>query len=168
MESTRKTFQGHRLLLSTSALPTRLTTLRCILQLHHHHHQHTPIQFANLVSVSYGLRPFLHFPAHSRSRVSFSQITFFSFSAFSPTHIHLSINPCILSSYPHHAYCTLSLRFPLYRHQVYVTDTCSRFTTLTRVLLYNHAIPITSPASFFDSSPKPHSLLQHSLIRSSY
>jgi hypothetical protein len=89
-------------------------------------------------------------------------------SLFPHTHIHLRINPCILSSYPHHAYCTLSLRSSRNTVKVDNTDTCSRFTTLTCVLFYSDAVLITWPASFFDYSPTLHPLLRHSSIRSSY
>lgn len=160
MENTKKTYQGLRLLLSTSPFSP------CDSRRYDVHYNSTttntlqsnsPIRFPfpfPFRYFSYGLRSFsvlldLDFLS--------PYITFFTFPSIS-TDNHLLIKPCILSPYPHHAYCTLS--------QVYVSVTCFRFAPLTCVTMMQ--LPITSPVSFSDFSPTLRPPLQRSSNRSSY
>lgn len=142
MESTKKMFQGPQLLLSTS--PFRFTTLRCTLQLHHHHY-HTPIQIANLVSVTVSVSIFLIWSAIIFWYTTLDLESLFSKSRslhFPPSpHTHTLSSPyqslylivisssCIL--YPISA---LLISVSVHVTNTCVIDRCSHYTTLICVL----------------------------------
>jgi hypothetical protein len=107
---------GHRLLLSTRFSPTPTHDVTMYITTppplpHSNSIRQSGFRFRFRFDIfSYGLRSFL---VILDLEFLFSNHVLYIHLLFSPTHthIHLRINPCILSSYPHHAYYTLSLRF---------------------------------------------------------